>query len=309
MNRQVLISAAGGLISAVLAVCFLVGGGGSVIFVYLSLLPILLVGLSLGYRAGTIALIAGVAGTTALAGVLQGTLYAAIIAVPGWIVIRYSLMNRSLPNGDVEWFPVSGVLARLTAIAAGYLSLLALAHFDAEGGFSGATAGYLEAVLSQRQGLNREDIIQQLIPLAPASLGTSWLVMVIVNATLAQGILVRMDRNLRPSPRYSSMVLPDWLNWAIVGAAILALAGGGEVEYVARNLVVIFATPFFLVGLGIVHLFVRRLSVPGMALTLFYIFLLFGWPIIAVAGLGFVEQWTGLRQRFGGPAQNTEEDI
>lgn len=309
MNRQALIAAAGGITSAVLSVRFLVGGSGSVIFVYLSLLPILLVGLSIGYRAGIIALVAAILGTISLAGLLPGTIYAAIIGVPGWIIIRYGLMNRPLPNGDVEWFPISGILARLTGIAAGYITLFALAHFDAEGGFSGATAGYLETILSQRQGFNREDIIQQLLPLAPSSLGISWLLIVLGNATLAQGMLRRMDRNLRPSPSYASMAIPDWLNWAIVGAAILALAGDGNVEYVARNLAVVFGVPYFFVGLGIAHLFVRRLSLPTVALTLLYISLLFVWPIVAVAGLGFVEQWAGFRRRFGGPAQNTEEDI
>lgn len=308
MNKQALIAAAGGLISAILSVRFLGGGSGSAIFVYLSLLPILLVGLSIGSRAGTIAVIAGVLGTTALAGVLPGTLYSAIVAVPSWLIIRYGLMSRTLANGDVEWFPVSGILCRLTAIAAGYLTLFAVAHFDAEGGFSGAISGYLETILSQPQGLNRDDIIQQLLPLAPAYTSTSWLVMVMAIGTLSQGILVRMDRNLRPSPSYGTMKLPEWLYWAIVVAAILALAGSGNVEYVARNLVVVLAAPFFLVGLGIVHQFVRRLSLPGLALTIFYISLLFIWTIVIVAGLGFFEQWAGLRQRFGGPAQNTEED-
>jgi len=50
---------------------------------------------------------------------------------------------------------------------------------------------------------------------------------------------------------------------------------------------------------------VRRIASPNLALTAFYIFvIILGWPILAVAGLGFFEPWTKLQRRYD--CQNTD---
>ena len=46
-----------------------------------------------------------------------------------------------------------------------------------------------------------------------------------------------------------------------------------------------------------------------MALSAFYIFIMvLGWPMLAVAALGFFEQWAGLRLKYGGLANDLEEE-
>ena len=312
MPRQALIAAGGGALSALLSVRFISGGSGGLLFAYLGLLPIAMVGLGLGMRAGSIAIFCRCGrGDRAQQPSPGGNLWRHDRG-PGWIIIRLALMNRVAPNGDVEWYPAGRILCRLTGLGAIYLVLTALMHFDVPGGFESATAGYLNKLLTIPAGLQLEDrkaLIDRFIPLFPGYAVISWLLMLIVNGMMAQGLLVRMGRNLRPSPAYARMNAPEWLYWTIVIAAIFTLAGSGNVEYVARNLVLVCALPFFFIGLGIVHVMVQRLTQPSIALTVMYILLIF-FPALglAVAIMGFAEQWAGLRNRFGLSPQNTEEE-
>ena len=83
-------------------------------------------------------------------------------------------------------------------------------------------------------------------------------------------------------------------------------AGGDTLGFVGKTLTIIFAAPYFLQGLAVIHELTRGWSARRFALAAFYILLLFvmGWLSFAtLAALGFVEQWTKLRQRFAAPTQ------
>jgi hypothetical protein len=134
----------------------------------------------------------------------------------------------------------------------------------------------------------------------------SWMLMIVINSVIAQSTLVASARNFRPTPRYSSFELPRWLA-AIAAAALVAwLLGTDDVAFVGRTLTLIFAAPYFLLGLAVIHQLARRWPARRVFLTVFYIMLLLlmDWPsFAAVVGLGFAEQWLGLRRRYAtGPS-------
>ena len=113
---------------------------------------------------------------------------------------------------------------------------------------------------------------------------------------------------MRPTPRYSRLEAPEWLYWALVFSAVLVLIGGEQIAFIGRNLAIVFAAPFFFIGLGIIHILLRKLSQPIIALSAFYIFtVVLGWPMLALAALGFFEQWVGLREKFMGRINDREE--
>tara|TARA_B100000315_G_C14004767_1_gene331816 strand:- start:147 stop:437 length:291 start_codon:yes stop_codon:yes gene_type:complete len=94
---------------------------------------------------------------------------------------------------------------------------------------------------------------------------------------------------------------------AIAAMGITTILGEGGTAYAARNLVVILSTPYFFLGLGVVHVLIRRMASSVLPLVLFYIFLLFlGWPIFMVAGLGFIDHWMGLRQNLNAQGNGKE---
>jgi hypothetical protein len=136
--------------------------------------------------------------------------------------------------------------------------------------------------------------------------GMLWIV---VNGTLAQSLLVRFARNMRPTPDYAALELPAWLGPALAADAALAALVPGTVGLVAQNLLFVLALPYFLLGLAVIHTLARRLATRGMVLVLVYGLLIFmGWAALMVAALGLLEQWGQLRRRFGpaGPGQEDE---
>lgn len=312
MYRQAIIAAGGGAISGMLFAGILGGGLGAVL-AYFSPLPLLMVGLSAGMRSASIAILVGLVATGVMAGGPHALIFGGAIVLPSWLAIRYALLNQVDGQGRVNWYPAGNVLCYLAGLGGVILVLAALGHLGYGDGFQSTVRGYVDQFIEFRfrnfsSDIDRAPIVDRFAPLFPGTAVASWLLMLTLNTVLAQGTLARLGRNLRPTPAYSRITIPEWIYWAIVISAVGALFGDGDVEFVSRNLVVVFATPFFFVGLGIVHLVIRRLSLPGMALTVFYVFLLFlGWPAVAVAGLGFVEEWAGLRDKYG-PRPNLKFD-
>ena len=145
----------------------------------------------------------------------------------------------------------------------------------------------------------QQKIIANLVLILPGTVALSWLVMLVVNGVLGQGLVSRFKRNLRPSPDFAMLELPNWLS--ILGAVLLigATLLPGSLGYLAKNAAFIMALPFFLVGLSVIHVAARRLSAGMLLLVLFYILMmLFGWPVILVAFLGLIEQRAGFRQKW-----------
>jgi hypothetical protein len=311
MSTDRLIPFAGGAASAILFVAFLSGVQGTLLLAYFSLLPLFAVAFGWGIRAGNIAAVSGALLAFVFGRLAGGVPFIILVAVPVGLVIQRALLGQKLKGGGVNWYPIGHILCHLAAVGGAFLAIAATMHFDVEGGFRAAMGHYLDLVLSNRLDAGdhaiRKAIVESIMPLLPGSIVGSWILMIVVNATLAQGILVRMEKNRRPSPEYTRIDLPEWISWAFVGAAAASLATSGSFEYFARNLTMVFAIPFFFAGLAFLHLMARRLPVPGLALGALYIVLLFStWMLAVVAAVGALDAWMDLRARFvpGGGGQS-----
>ncbi len=306
MGRTTLISVAAGLLSLMAALPALTGQPSGFLLFYIAGLPIYLAGLALGPAAGTIASLSGFVAATVMGGALLSAVYALIHLVPAWAVVRQAMMQRTTPDGSTGWYPPGSILASLAAMAG---TLIALAGFAlmAEGtGMSQVISERLSQVLGgimpDLPEAQRNELVRVYGPLMPASAGSSWVIMAVVSGVIAQGLLTRFGKNLRPRPAYSQITLPDWLSWAMVGAALVSLVFSGELGFLARNLTLVLAVPFLLLGLAVAHQWARSRGHATLILVTLYFFLfLTGWAgLMVVAGVGVVEQWAGLRHRFGG---------
>ena len=87
----------------------------------------------------------------------------------------------------------------------------------------------------------------------------------------------------------------------LFAAAVIGLVGSGDVAYVARNVAVVLLTPYFLVGLAVVHCFARQAHSRNLLLIAFYSLLMifFVFAAMLIAALGVAEQWVGIRRRLG----------
>jgi Predicted membrane protein (DUF2232) len=291
-----------GLLSSALFLALSTGLPGMVLLAYFVQLPLLLAGLSLGLAASVLAAAAAILVCGLIAGVVAAAMFALVQAIPAAMVVRQALLSRA-QAGQLEWYPPGLVLAQLTVLAVLGITAAFVVLLGHPGGLEGVLADFLSSALA---GLGATDVavsagpdLERWMFLFPGLMAGSWLVMVAVNAVLAQLLAVRLGVNRRPSPRLSELELPGWL-WPAIGvAALLALLGAGGLGFLGRSLLIVLAVPYVFLGLAVVHAFAHRVTHRRLALTLFYgAIMLLGWPIVAVLLLGFVEDWAHVRQRF-----------
>ena len=307
MSKDVPIALGVGAVSALLYSSVLMGTPGALILAYLSMLPIFMLGLGLNALAAGLAAVAGGVITAALGGLLAGVLFAALNAVPAAWICHLALLERRDGRGDIEWYPLGRLLTWLAGLAAaGFLFALGLG-LGYEGGLQGQLERLLEELLHQlmESRMAPGESPPELPSLAtwaafvPAIFGLWWILMMAVNGALAQGLLVRLGRQRRPTPKLATLELPPRLLYAVAAALVLALLPG-DAGYAGQTLAALLAVPYFFLGLAVMHMLIRRLPGAAVVFVLFYVFMLiFGWPLVLITGLGLVEQWAGLRRRLG----------
>ena len=310
MQKNMLIAVGSGGLSAVASMAFLSGMPGGLLFVYLATLPIFMVAFSMGIVAASIAAVSGIVMAGLIGGNLTAAAYGLFHALPAWFVSRQNLSSRQAPDGSIVWYPLGNILSALSILCAVLMIIGALV-------FTGNSVDTIEQSITQTlyetfsimmPSLSDAEMLAMtgmLASIFPGAMGGSWVVMTAVNAVLAQAIVVRMDCNIRPTPRFMYMDLPQWAAWPLIISAVAALALGGEGRYMAQNVSLILATPFFFLGLSVIHWAVRRISFSFALLTVFYLIMVVsGWALMLVAALGMIEQWAGVRSRFSDKTNN-----
>lgn len=303
----------GGAVSAVLYVSVLYAGMGGLILGYLAPLPLLVVGLWLGSAA---TVLAGALGAVLVLGALGGFMgplgYVLTGAAPAAFVARQALLARQTERGDVEWYPPGLLLLGLTGFGVAAFFVAVLLSLGEPGGLEGVVRRAMQGMARQLGASGETSQAPETFWMASALPGVvvvSWLVMVIVNAALAQGLLMRFGRNRRPPMRLAELELPGWVVLAFAGVIAAAAVLPDGIDFLALNVALVLSLPFGLAGLSVVHAFAQRQKARVALLVGFYLFLfLFGWPIFFMIGLGVIEQWIGLRRRWArvGPDQEDE---
>jgi hypothetical protein len=311
MQRDIFIAVGGGALSALASMTIALGLPAAILFAYLAPLPLIIVGLALGLRMAAIAAAAGLIVAGLLGSTFNSGLYGLLYAVPSVLVVRCALSLEASIDGTSKWASPGLALSWLSILAAGLFTAAVTTILEAETGIEDEIYGKLnQAFELMMPGLDegqRVIIVSSLAAIFPGTLGTSWIIMIAANATLAQRLVMKLGKNIRPTPSYRRLTLPDWISWFLVGSASLALIGSGDLEYMGRNLAMITATPFFFVGLAIIHSLARYVNFPmAMLLGTYLALLMNSWAAVVIAGVGIVEQWYNLRQRL--PALNRNEE-
>lgn len=319
MNKDLPIAIAAGAASATLGFALVTGGAFALLLGYLAALPILVVGFAKGYRAAAIAGLSGAFLTGIFGGSMTALLFAVIHALPAWLIVRVTLMaapstgGQAAPQtGSVGFMPIGVVVAMVTLMAGVFFLIVATMLAQSEPGLLGLVEGTLNDAMmifaAAATDAQRDTFVQSIAPWLPGAIGASWITMILINASIAMTILSRNGKSLRPRPIYSQIILPDFLAWPLVVSAALALVLDGDAGYAFRNLTLVLATPYFFLGLAVVHAMAKLVSYGKGLLIIFYITILMSvWCMLAVTGLGMIEQWAGIRRRFAGPKDNDEE--
>lgn len=297
MSRIWLIAVGGGCLAALASLAALTGSPWTLLVTYLAPLPIFLLGLGLGPGVAAAGGICGVIVVGLLAGPVAAMLFWVVDVMPAWLVVGQVLRRQPLSDGE-KWFPLGSVAGWLAImVAGGFLATAGGATLWADGIrdlVTGELEAALDAMMPSAEESARERMVEALSALFPAAAGISWLLMIVINGLLAQGILLRTARALRPALWLERFQVPEGVSWLMVSAAAMALADDGDLGYTARNGVLILGMPFFFAGLVLVHDWARRMAFSTVVLAAFYFILMVsGWPALLVAGWGMVDQWAG----------------
>ena len=293
MSKNALLALAGGAAS----------GMFSFVLPFASPLPLFLVGFGLGLSLAIMAAAAALV-TSVLIGAWPGLIICALTVVaPVLVLVRHALLARPDEQEQLEWYPVGMLAVWLAGIG---VSLVAIAVALAAGTPEGAQ-GWIEARLSEmitHFGLadNAEQVavlVSILAPTAPGLAVASWMILLVVNGSLAQNLLVASKRSIRPATALAMFQLPNWMPAGAAAAAVLGFLGSGDLAFLGWNLLVVLLIPFFLTGIAVAHVVSRRWPGRPLVLIMFYVFLvLFSWPVsLLLTMLGVLEQWLDLRGR------------
>lgn len=288
------ISILGGLFSATLALLPLLVLPNLIVFSYLVPLPFFLLGLGVGLRpllgAGLLA--------TALVLLFEGPLPTAEFFLFSFLgpvfLVHRALLNHKKSSGEVVWYSPSFLLRDFT-IFSGIVMIVALGvylYWAKDGNLYALSKNFLSAFDPQGQVKNGEALLMKLLPFLPGLFAFSWMVMMLLNAAIAQGILVRIKANLRPTPSFRALQIPKSFLIAMGLSLVLSVVGVGTLELLGKNGALLLAFPFFLSGLGIIHFLLQKTSFAKIGLTIFYCVLIFFlWPALLVVLLGMLKPW------------------
>ncbi|MSP50448.1 MAG: DUF2232 domain-containing protein [Alphaproteobacteria bacterium] len=311
MVRFWLIAAGAGVVSALLYLSVVLGQPSAMLLAYLAQLPLFAVAFGMGGLAGVTATGSAAVIVALLGSTIAGVLFLAISGIPVMVVGRKALLSRQDPNGSTVWYPLGLLVTWMVGMGAGAFVVTGVALMLATDGIEPAIRSFLgqgvDRLMAATAEADRQRILDAIVPWFPAAVVMSWLAMVAINATLAQGVLARFGRNLRPTPELADIELPHLLTLALGIAGAAAVIGPDPIGFLGRNLFLILLVPFFFLGLGVVHAVARKFSTqrPFILIAAYAAMLVLGWPVALVAGLGLFDQWLGLRRRLAavGPAE------
>lgn len=311
MVRFWLIAVGAGAFSALLYLSVILGQPSAMLLAYLAQLPLFAVALGMGGLASLTATGSAAVIVAGLGGAIAGLLFLVASGLPVMVIGRQALLSRQNEEGQTEWYPLGRLVTWMVGIGAGGFLVIGIALALTSDGLEGSVRSFLGDALTRMLGsgeeADRERILDVVVPWFPAAVVVSWLIMLTINAALAQGVLSRFGRNLRPSPELADIELPQTMTFALGLAGLAALIGPAALGFLGRNLFLILLVPFFFLGLGVVHAVARKYAAqrPLILVAAYAAMIVLGWPVALVAGLGLFDQWLGLRRRLAaaGPAQ------
>lgn len=260
-------------------------------------LPIAYVGLAYGLVQA--ALVAG--GTMLLTGLLLSPALALVFflmfLLPSWVLIRQALLSRPVDAAGTrfEFYPLDRLII-VALVMAGIGTSLLFFSMAGNGGMPQRFADAMAAAPELRQALGQVyDISTPADMLRVANIiiitgFAGWPLLLLGNLQIAQALLVRAKRNLRPPTDYDTLTLPLWLTAALTACLLAATLISGWAGTLGATLAALILTAYFLLGLAIIHAISRSWNGRGLLLGgLYFLIFVMAWVIIPVALMGLLD--------------------
>lgn len=312
MPLNPLIALAAGAASAVLFLAAVSGGAlGLVLSLFLSPLPIAIIGLGWSWRTALLASGIAAAGLSLITPA-AGLIHILAIGLPMSGFSYLLSLNREISDGQrttQEWYPL-GRVAGAIALWAGGISAVAI---RATGGsveeIKTALKGTIERFIEtqgQIPGAGAENLtperINQLtelmVQVLPAGTATIWTLIAVLNLYFGGKIAFQSGRLIRPWPDLTLTTVPRSLGLGFALAALVSFAGGLP-GLIASCFIWAFAICFLFQGLAVIHQVTRGIQFRGGLLFTVYLALLLFNPFsgILIALIGIAEPISPMRRQ------------
>jgi hypothetical protein len=275
-----------GALSAALALFPLKFNIISFLIAYFAALPLFFVGLCWGfYRLLLGALIAfGI--FSIKAGMHAGFVFLITTLAPA------SLIVYRFQKGDPAGYIVSWVTGLTIAIFLGVLLVLSV-----------QSVNVLDLLHSWFSFFSEEqafkNLHEQIIPLLPGISSISWMMMCLVNASVAQRLAVKGHLTQRPYPLpKDSQVYESW-DLVLAAGLLLILTDIPLFAFMGKNIALMSCVPIFLVGLKVVYVWLKQFDNPKFwVVGVIFMSIFLVWPAIFIVMFGVLEPTARLSQRW-----------
>lgn len=314
-QNQILWSAVGGLLAAMLLWMGSVNPLLAMSFSNFAHIPLFMVALGLTPLATLLGIIAGATALVivpfmfdATAGAGLTLVYLLAIAAPALLIAHFALLFRNNSLGEKVFYPLGRILLWLCLFA----GLIYTAGFwaSSDGSWAAQIQAEVIKLLQQQMPPDAEippqelsELVTSILPYLPGAALAMAALTVIVNAVIAQWILQSRRLAVRPMPKMVDIDLPHFT--PLLVAVLGILAGFAPVESIAvwaTNCLMIVAIPLLFAGLSVLHGILAKNPQRMIWLFLIYITLILSpavlfLPVLVVAALGLGEQWAGFKTK------------
>ncbi|MDF3033754.1 MAG: rane protein [Alphaproteobacteria bacterium] len=281
-----LIAVCGGALSAALALFPLKFSIISFLITYFAALPLFFVGLCWGFYRLLLGALVAFGIFSARAGMHAGLVFLITTLAPAFLIV-YRFQKGDPAGYIVSWVTgltiaiFLGVLLALSAYSVNVLDLL-------RSWFS---------IFADEQAFR--NLHEQIIPLLPGISSISWIMMCLVNASLAQRLAVKGHLTQRPYPLPQDSQLYE--NWDLVLAAglLLILTDISLFAFMGKNIALMSCVPLFLVGLKVVYAWLKQFDNPKFWVAgVIFMSIFLVWPAMFIVMFGILEPTARLSQRW-----------
>jgi uncharacterized protein YybS (DUF2232 family) len=319
MKSAWLLMGSASLVSAGLYLSAQFGSIGALVLAMLAPLPLYLIGLSLGERAASICGAAAAMIVVAVSGGIGAVVYIMTHAAPAWLISWKAAIFQETTDASGAtvrtWYPPGLLVAWLTAPPIAMLVLVFSYGLLSGDGFHDLVARYMEPVMEAIRSAPRETVPglpdkptdQQMaaietiiVHFVPVTVALVSMLTSLANALLAQGLLTRSAKNIRPAPQMSEIDLPRWLIVAFAVCFPIYFLIGGNIGFLAITIAGILAFPIFISGLGVAHTLAERSKSPFTILFMTYAMLMIAGYVmmLIMTAVGLIDHFAGLKARF-----------
>jgi hypothetical protein len=281
-----MLAVCGGALSAGLALFPLNFGIFSFLITYFSSLPLFFVGLSWGFPKLIVSIIVAFGIFTVGAGIHSGLAFFLTTFVPALLIV-YRFLKGEPAGYIVSWLTglaISLFVGILIILSSQSINVLDILHewftFFAD-----------EKAFKSLHG--------QIVPLVPGISSISWIIMCLVNASLAQRLAIRAKLAQRPYPLPTDTQLYEHWDIVLVLSLMLVLTDIPLFVFMGKNIALISCVPIFFLGLKVIYTWLGQFDNAKLWLIVIVFMSIFlVWPGIIIVMFGVLEPTFHLGRRW-----------